>query len=193
MPTASVSTKLTVRKLSARIGAVVSGLGPDLVLDPGTVTAVREALNEHKALVFRDVDLDDEGQQRFAAYFGQITAAHPTVPAVDGEPNVLPVASYDGPANYWHTDVTFVFNPPPPAALRDRAGELPAGRLGAASADAVRQPDHPALCGRQLRRRAPAAEPRHRGRRHPGRHRRPPELLGQGRRLPLLARGGRVR
>ena len=67
MTTASTSTRLTVRKLSARIGAVVSGLGPDLVLDPETTAAVREALNEHKALVFRDVDLDDEGQQRFAS------------------------------------------------------------------------------------------------------------------------------
>src|SRR5215472_6646533 len=100
MTTASIGTrpaagKLSIRKLTARIGAVVSGLGPDLVLDPEAVAAVRGALNEHKALVFRDVDLDDEGQQRFAAYFGPVTAAHPTIPAVDGEPNVLPVDSYD--------------------------------------------------------------------------------------------------
>ena len=80
MTTASVSTKLTVRKLSARIGAVVSGLAPDLALDPETAAAVRAALNEHKALVFRDVDLDDEGQQRFAGYFGPITAATPPFP-----------------------------------------------------------------------------------------------------------------
>jgi len=38
-------------------------------LDPGTVAAVRAALNEHKALVFRGVDLEDEGQQRFAGYY----------------------------------------------------------------------------------------------------------------------------
>ncbi len=118
MTTASIGTRLDVRKITARIGAVVSGLSPDLVLDPETVAAVREALNEHKALVFRGVDLDDEGQQRFAAYFGQITAAHPTVPAVDGKPNVLPVDSYDGPVNYWHTDVTFVLNPPQASTLR---------------------------------------------------------------------------
>ena len=140
MTTASVSTKLTVRKLSARIGAVVSGLGPDLALDPETAAAVREALNEHKALVFRDVDLDDEGQQRFAGYFGQITAAHPTVPAVDGEPNVLPVDSYDGPVNYWHTDVTFVLNPPQASTLRSivvppYGGETLIANTGAAYRD----------------------------------------------------------
>ena len=140
MTTASTSTRLTVRKLSARIGAVVSGLGPDLVLDPETAAAVREALNEHKALVFRDVDLDDEGQQRFAGYFGQITAAHPTVPAVDGEPNVLPVDSYDGPVNYWHTDVTFVLNPPQASTLRSivvppYGGETLIANTGAAYRD----------------------------------------------------------
>ena len=140
MTTASTDIRLDVRKLTARIGAVVSGLGPDLVLDPETVAAVRAALNEHKALVFRGVDLDDEGQQRFAGYFGQITGAHPTVPAVDGEPNVLPVDSYDGPVNYWHTDVTFVLNPPQASTLRSivvppYGGETLIANTGAAYRD----------------------------------------------------------
>ncbi len=118
MATTSIAPRLAVRKLTARIGAEVTGLGPDLTLDRGTIAAVREALNEHKALVFRGVDLDDEDQQRFAGYFGPLTSAHPTVPAVDGEPNVLPVDSDDGAVNYWHTDVTFVLNPPQASTLR---------------------------------------------------------------------------
>ena len=60
------STRLDVRKITARIGAEVTGLSPDLDLDPETIAAVRAALNEHKALVFRGISLDDEGQQRFA-------------------------------------------------------------------------------------------------------------------------------
>ena len=118
MTTTSLSTKLGVRKITARIGAEVAGLGPDLSLDPETIAAVRVALNEHKALVFRGISLDDEGQQRFAGYFGPLTSAHPTVPAVDGEPNVLPVDSENGRANHWHTDVTFVLNPPQASTLR---------------------------------------------------------------------------
>jgi alpha-ketoglutarate-dependent sulfate ester dioxygenase len=118
MTTTSASTKLGTRKLSARIGAEVTGLGPDLELDPDTVAAVRAALNEHKALLFRGVDLDDDGQQRFARYFGELTTAHPTVPAVDGAPHVLPVDSEDGRADHWHTDVTFVLNPPQASTLR---------------------------------------------------------------------------
>ena len=113
-----VGTKLGIRKITARIGAEITGLSPDLVLDPDTVAAVRAALNEHKALVFRGVRLDDEDQQRFAGYFGPLTSAHPTVPAVDGEPNVLPVDSEDTRANHWHTDVTFVLNPPQASTLR---------------------------------------------------------------------------
>jgi alpha-ketoglutarate-dependent taurine dioxygenase len=118
MTTTSLSTKLGVRKITARIGAEVTGVDPALELDPETVTAIRVALNEHKALVFRGVSLDDEGQQRFAGYFGPLTSAHPTVPAVDGEPNVLPVDSENGRANHWHTDVTFVLNPPQASTLR---------------------------------------------------------------------------
>jgi len=87
-------------------------------LDPATVAALRSALNEHKALVFRDVDLDDAGQQRFARSFGELTTAHPTVPAQEGAPHVLPVDSERGRANHWHTDVTFVVNPPQLSTLR---------------------------------------------------------------------------
>ena len=118
MTTTSTSTRLEVRKITARIGAEVTGLTPGLDLDAETIAAVRAALNEHKALVFRGVSLDDEGQQRFAGYFGPLTSAHPTVPAVDGEPNVLPVDSENGRANHWHTDVTFVLNPPQASTLR---------------------------------------------------------------------------
>ena len=84
MTTTSTSTRLDIRKLTARIGAEVTGAGPTLELDADTVTALHAALNEHKALVFRGISIDDEGQQRFARYFGELTTAHPTVPAVAG-------------------------------------------------------------------------------------------------------------
>ncbi|MDH6519046.1 alpha-ketoglutarate-dependent taurine dioxygenase [Streptomyces sp. SAI-090] len=41
------------------------------------------------------------------------------MPAVDGAPNILPVDSEGGrAANHWHTDVTFVLNPPQASTLR---------------------------------------------------------------------------
>ncbi|MES5821099.1 TauD/TfdA family dioxygenase [Streptomyces sp. RG80] len=109
---------IEITKVTAHIGARVSGVDIAKPLDEETVTALREALNVHKALVFDEVNLDDEGQQAFARHFGDLTTAHPTVPAVDGVPNVLPVDSEQGSANHWHTDVTFVLNPPQASTLR---------------------------------------------------------------------------
>ncbi len=140
MTTIQASTKLGIRKITGRIGAEITGLPPDLILEPATIAEVRAALNEHKALVFRGVRLDDEDQQRFAGYFGPLTSAHPTVPAVDGEPNVLPVDSEDTRANHWHTDVTFVLNPPQASTLRSivvppYGGETLIANTGAAYRD----------------------------------------------------------
>lgn len=109
---------IEIQKVTAHIGARVLGVDISKPLDDITAAALRTALNEHKALVFDDVDLDDEGQQAFARHFGDLTTAHPTVPAVDGAPNVLPVDSERGRANHWHTDVTFVLNPPQASTLR---------------------------------------------------------------------------
>jgi len=107
-----------IRKITGRIGAEIVGLDPAGDLDAAQVAFLTDALHEHKALVFRNVRLDDEGQQRFARHFGELTKAHPTVPAVDGAPTVLPVDSEEGRANQWHTDVTFVLNPPKASTLR---------------------------------------------------------------------------
>jgi taurine dioxygenase len=109
---------IDIRKTTARIGAEVTGLRIDRELDADTVAALRAALNEHKALVFADADIDDDGQQRFAGQFGALTRAHPTVAAVAGAPNVMPVDSEGGKSNHWHTDVTFVLNPPQASTLR---------------------------------------------------------------------------
>jgi FMN-dependent oxidoreductase (nitrilotriacetate monooxygenase family) len=110
---------LEVTKVTARIGARVAGVDLTRDLAPTVVAAIRAALNEHKALVFDATGLDDEGQQRFARHFGELTTAHPTVPALAGAPNVLPVDSErGGRANHWHTDVTFVVSPPQASTLR---------------------------------------------------------------------------
>ena len=62
------------------------------------------------------------------------------MPAVDGEPNVLPVDSEDTRANHWHTDVTFVLNPPQASTLRSivvppYGGETLIANTGAAYRD----------------------------------------------------------
>ncbi|MGW2620409.1 TauD/TfdA dioxygenase family protein [Streptomyces sp. NPDC001500] len=135
---------LHIRKVTANIGAHVSGVDLARPLDEETHAALREALNVHKALVFDDVHLDDEGQQAFVRHFGDVTTAHPTVAAVDGAPNVLPVDSEQGSANHWHTDVTFVLNPPQASTLRSITVPPYGGEtLIASSAAAYRQLPEP--------------------------------------------------
>ncbi|MFJ1759004.1 TauD/TfdA dioxygenase family protein [Amycolatopsis sp. NPDC088138] len=129
-----------VRKLTGRIGAEIVGVDISGELDASQIAFLTDALHEHKALVFRNVELDDEGQQRFAARFGELTKAHPTVPAVDGAPTILPVDSEQGRANHWHTDVTFVLNPPKASTLRSLVvppygGETLIANAGAAYRD----------------------------------------------------------
>jgi len=117
--TVITETKLEFSKLGSRIGAEIRGLDLSGDLSAETVAEIRAALNEHKALVFREANiLSDEAQVKFASHFGPLTKAHPTVASVEGEENVLPVDSENGSANNWHTDVTFVVNPPQASTLR---------------------------------------------------------------------------
>ncbi|WP_317440718.1 TauD/TfdA family dioxygenase [Streptomyces collinus] len=109
---------VSIRKLTGRIGAVVEGVDLAATPDPSTVTALRDALDEHKAIVFDEAVLDNAGQERVAGWFGDLTTAHPNVPAADGTAHVLAVDSETSKANEWHTDVTFVVNPPQLTTLR---------------------------------------------------------------------------
>jgi len=109
---------ISVRKLTSRIGAEITGVDLSAPLDRETVAAIRQVLNTHKAIVFDGADLDQHGQERVAGYFGDLTAAHPTVPPAEGSAAVLAVDSTESKANQWHTDVTFVINPPAISTLR---------------------------------------------------------------------------
>lgn len=108
----------SIRKLTSRIGAVVEGVDFTATPDYSTLSVLRDALNEHKAIVFDRVGLDNAGQERVAGWFGELTTAHPNIPAADGTANVLAVDSETSKSNEWHTDVTFVVNPPQVTTLR---------------------------------------------------------------------------
>ncbi|CDR02479.1 TauD/TfdA dioxygenase family protein [Streptomyces iranensis] len=114
----STSTAFDIRRIGGRIGAEVLGVTLADVIDPALVSDLNSALLEHKALLFRDQHLDDAAQLRFASLFGELTAAHPTVPSVEGQPSILPVDAEGTRANRWHTDVTFVRTPPKLSTLR---------------------------------------------------------------------------
>ncbi|GAA3217022.1 TauD/TfdA family dioxygenase [Actinocorallia longicatena] len=111
-------TDFDIRKAGGRIGAEVVGLDVRTIND-GLFTEINAALLEHKALIFRGQNLEDAEQVAFASRFGPLTGAHPTVPSVEGQPQILEVNGDEGiRANQWHTDVTFVRTPPKASTLR---------------------------------------------------------------------------
>jgi alpha-ketoglutarate-dependent taurine dioxygenase len=113
----SVAHNLDIRPLAGRIGAEIGGvqLAGDL---PGTtITAIEAALAKYKVIFFRDQGhLDDAGQERFAARFGELVA-HPTSPTKAGTA-ILEIDSGRARADRWHTDVTFVDAYPKISVLR---------------------------------------------------------------------------
>ena len=104
-------------KLGANIGARVDGVRLGGELPSSTVTAINDALLDHKVIFFRDQhQLDDESQLAFASTLGTPTLAHPTV--LSRGTDVLPIDSRYDKANSWHTDVTFVDRIPKASLLR---------------------------------------------------------------------------
>jgi alpha-ketoglutarate-dependent taurine dioxygenase len=110
-------SSLRVVKLGAHIGARIDGIDLSGALDAATVSAVNDALLEHKVIFFRGQHhLDDDGQLAFARLLGTPTGAHPTVTSRGDR--ILPIDSRYDKANSWHTDVTFVDRIPKASLLR---------------------------------------------------------------------------
>jgi alpha-ketoglutarate-dependent taurine dioxygenase len=66
------NTRLDIRLLSGAGGAEISGVDVAQDLDDGTVAEIREALNEHCVVFFRDQALDVQRHKAFARRFGEI-------------------------------------------------------------------------------------------------------------------------
>ncbi|HEX4814571.1 MAG TPA: TauD/TfdA family dioxygenase [Nonomuraea sp.] len=113
-------SSLSITPVAGRIGAHLTGvrLGGDL--PAGVVAEIRQALLRHKVIFFRGQDhLDEHSQVDFARLLGEPTAAHPTVPALDGNAHILDLDYRNGQkVDRWHTDVTFVDRPPLASVLR---------------------------------------------------------------------------
>lgn len=108
---------ITVDRVTANTGAVISGVQLSGDLDPNTVAEIKRALADHKVIFFRDQQhVDDVIQHDFASLLGIPTLPHPTVTG-DGK-SILPIDSAEGKANSWHTDVTFIDRIPSASLLR---------------------------------------------------------------------------
>ena len=106
--------------VTAALGAEIQGLDLRMPLEDAVRSDLRDALNEHRVLFFRDQHLDDEHHLALASCFGE-PEVHPIRGAL-GDPAKLhdiidtpdSVPDRDG----WHTDVTYMAQPPGAAILR---------------------------------------------------------------------------
>ena len=121
----SADSGVGVRRVTAGIGAEVTGVlvGPDLPAE--VVRAIRGAVLEHKVLFFRGQhQLDDAGQAGFAGLFGELARGRGMAAGAEPESFVRGLDSRRGNrAGAWHTDVTYTVRPTALTMLR--AGTLP--------------------------------------------------------------------
>ncbi len=125
------AVRLEVTPLSPTIGAEIRGV--DLHdLDDDTIAAIRGVWLERKVVFFPGQHLDADEHVAFARRFGEPTEGHPIIPGMKANPEVFEidytfarkVAAKKGQAPPpqrgidWHTDVTFMREPPMGSILR---------------------------------------------------------------------------
>lgn len=114
------STEPTVHPVAGHIGAEIAGVDLAAPLTDDVVATIRAALLKWKVVFFRDQHISQQQHVDLGRRFGAVTPAHPTLPAAfPDHPEILLLdnrrsagASRDRTEPGWHTDVTFVPNPP---------------------------------------------------------------------------------
>lgn len=105
---------LEARPTAGALGAEIHGIDLTRDLDPGQVRALRELLNEHEVIFFRDQDISPARQHALASTFGPLES-HPAYATVADFPEITILESTpDKPTKIeaWHSDMTFRAHPP---------------------------------------------------------------------------------
>lgn len=114
------ATALDITPVTTVVGSLVEGIDITRPLDREVVGRLREALRDRGVLFFRDQDLSGDQMHRFAGYFGR-PVPEPAIP--DPAPHTAAVGENDleptkKATSVWHSDTTFVPEPPGTTALR---------------------------------------------------------------------------
>jgi taurine dioxygenase len=116
-----VATTLTttISPTTGAIGAVVHGVDLHRPLDDATAQLLRDALHQHSVLFFHGQDLSEDEQLAFASNFGTV-GQYPLTKMFGGTAMTSTIEdTADSPpdADGWHTDITWVAEPPAYAFL----------------------------------------------------------------------------
>ena len=105
----------TLTPITGVFGVELSGALARDGLDGGWLSSL---LEDHRLLVLRDQHLTHAEQVALALELGEPTPAHPVIPGHPDFPEILEQDGAKGGRNArWHTDVTFVPNPPAASVL----------------------------------------------------------------------------
>lgn len=110
---------LAVRKLTGKIGAVIEGVNLADPLDDATFEAIHAAVTEHQVIFFRDQHLTDDQHEAVAMRFGT-PSIYPAEKLMGGTKALHTIADRaDSPpkADHWHTDISWLPEPPSHAFL----------------------------------------------------------------------------
>lgn len=115
---------LEITPSDASCGANVRGVDLNSTLSDDTVASIRAAWLKHKVIAFPDQHLDDDGLERFTEVMGGF-GHDPFFAPIEGRQNIAAIlreADEDTPlfAENWHTDWSFLENPPAGTCLAAR-------------------------------------------------------------------------
>jgi taurine dioxygenase len=119
----SVSPTLSVKPTGAPLGADVAGADLSRPLDDATFSLIRQAWDDHLVLRFRNQRLSDDDLVRFSERFGVLDRApihSSNVKPEEGYISVIsnvkvegqPIGELGSYEAVWHTDMSYMNNPP---------------------------------------------------------------------------------
>jgi taurine dioxygenase len=114
-----MAPSVKVSPITGALGAVVDGVDLHRPLDESTAQRLRDALHDHSVLFFHDQDLSEAEQLAFAGHFGTV-GQYPVQKLLGGTALTSTIEdNADSPpdADGWHTDITWVAEPPAYAFL----------------------------------------------------------------------------
>ena len=114
------NSRIEVRPTAGGCGAEIDGVRIGDDLDDATIGEIRDALNRHCVIFFRDQEFDAEQHKAFARRFGEIFV-HPNYRGMQHDDEIVMVRREPGDKHIvgedWHADTTMVEAPPMGAIL----------------------------------------------------------------------------
>ena len=114
---------IEVRRVAGALGAEVTGVDLTRPLGNQRFAELRQAFLEHLVLVFRDQEMSPDDLKEFSRRFGDLQC-HSFLPSLAGHPEIIVVDKKADAAfnigNGWHSDMSFLGEPPLGSALHAR-------------------------------------------------------------------------